>query len=120
MLMIEPNAGQHRAAAFALFLVAALTAAVMAVQWVDSLTGPWLIPVVAAYFLFNGGYVFVMMRGRLQTRGAKIGLAAVLLNFAAMLLNNWPALWTALSVGAVLAALVGAFALLNDSKRVGA
>ena len=117
--MIEPNSNQHRTAAYALVLVAVLTTAVIAVQWVDSLTGRWLLPVIVAYFLFNGGYVFAVIKGRLQSRGAKIGLTAVLLNFAAMLLNTWPAIWTALSVSAVLAALIGGFVLLNDAKRVG-
>jgi len=105
MHVIEPNAGQYRAAALALVLVAALTGAMIAIQWVNSITGPLLLPVAVAYFLFNGGYVFAVVKDQLQTRGAKIGLAAVMLNFAAMLLSDFPTIWTALSICAVVTAL---------------
>jgi hypothetical protein len=87
---------------------------------IETLDGPLLLPTVAAYFLFNFGYVFAVLKGRLRTNGARLGLGAVCLNLLAMLLSSFTTLWTALSICAVCAALIGAFKLFNESKRVAA
>ena len=116
MPLIEPSAQQYRAGAAALILVATLTAAMIAVAWVDTLDGPLLLPLVLAYFLFNFGFVFAAVKGGLQTRGGRLGASAVSLNFAAMLLSDITAIWTALSAGAALASLLAAYMLLKDAK----
>ena len=116
MLLIEPSTQQYRAAAAALVLIATLTAAMIAVTWVDALDGPLLLPLVVAYFLFNAGFVFAAVKGGLRTKGGRLGAAAVSLNFAAMLLSDFTPIWTALSAGAALASLVAAYMLLKDAK----
>jgi hypothetical protein len=88
----------------------------IAVTWVDSLDGPLLLPLVVAYFLFNVGFVFAAVIGGLQTKGGRLGAAAVSLNFAAMLLSDVTVIWTALSAGAALGAVVAAYLLLNDAR----
>ena len=109
MLVIEPSAAQHRPAALALVIIAALTAGMIAAEWVDLFDGPWLVPLAVAYCLFNFGYVFSVVKGRsLQTKGARLGMGAVLLNVLAMFLSSFTAIWTALSACAVVVALVGA------------
>jgi undecaprenyl pyrophosphate phosphatase UppP len=120
MRMIEPNAAQDRAAAYALILVAALTAIVMALAWGKSLGGPLLLPILVAYFVLNGGYVVAVIKSRLQSRGAKIGLDAVGLNFAAMLLTDYQAIWTLLSAASFAATICGASLLLREAKGAAA
>ena len=88
----------------------------IAVAWVDSLDGPLLLPLAVAYFLFNAGFVFAAVKGGLQTKGGRLGAAAISLNFAAMLLADVTVIWTALSAGAALAAVVAAYLLLNDAR----
>lgn len=116
MLPIEPSAQQYRAGAAALVLIATLTAAMIAVEWVDALDGPLLLPLVVAYFLFNSGFLFAAVKGGLRTKGGRLGAAAVSLNFAAMLLSDITPIWTALSAGAALASLVAAIMLSKDAK----
>jgi hypothetical protein len=120
MLMIKPNAAQHRTAALALVIIAAFTAGMIAAQWVDPFDGPWLVPLVIAYFLFNFGYVFSVVKGSLQTIGARLGLGAVLLNVLAMFLSSFAAIWTALSACAVVVALVGAYLLFKEARSAAA
>jgi hypothetical protein len=107
---------QYRAAAFGLAIIAVLTAGMVAFAMNEALGGPLLLPAVAAYFLFNFGYVFAVLKGRLRTNGARLGLGAVCLNFLAMLLSSFTAVWTALSLCAVGSALIGAFTLLKEAK----
>jgi hypothetical protein len=117
MVAIEPNATQHRNAALALIIVATLTAAMVAVQWVASLDGPLLLPLTVAYFVFNFGYIVGAVRARLQSKAARLGHVAVLLNLLAMLLGNFPAVWTALSLCAVVAALTASALPFGDARR---
>ena len=86
----------------------------IAAQWVDAFDGPWLMPLAVAYFLFNFGYVVSVVKGSLQTKGAPLGMGAVLL--LAMLLSSFTAIWTALSACAVVVALVGAYLLFKDAS----
>jgi len=116
MLPIEPSAHQYRAGAVALVIVALLTVSMIASAWVESLDGPLLLPLVVAYFLFNVGFVFAAVKGGLQTKGGRLGAVAISLNFAAMLLSDVTAIWTVLSAGAAMAALVAAYLLLNDAR----
>jgi predicted small integral membrane protein len=116
MQMVQPSAEQYRAAGFTLVFMAVFTAAMIAVAWVGILDGPLLLPLVVAYFLFNFGFVVAAVKGHLQTKGARLGITAVLLNFAAMLLSGFDTLWTALSVGAVVVALVAAYRLFKDAR----
>jgi hypothetical protein len=120
MLAIEPNATQHRNAALALIIVAALTATMLAVQWVASFDGPLLLPVTMAYFVFNFGYIVGAIRGRLYSKGARLGSVAALLNLLAMLLGDFPVVWTALSLCAVVAALIASVLLFADARRAAA
>jgi hypothetical protein len=114
MLVIQPTAAQSRTTALALFVVAAVTAGMIAVQWAP-IEGPWLVPLSVAYFLFNFGYGFSVVWGSLRTKGARLGSGAVLLNVLAMLLSSFSVIWTALSACAVIAALFGAHLLLKDA-----
>lgn len=116
MLVIKPNTTQHRTAALALVIIAAFTAGIIAVQWVDSFDGPWLVPLAVAYLLFNFGYVFAVVKGGLQTKGARLGMGAVLLNVLAMFVSDFAVIWTALSACAVLVALIGACLLFKDTS----
>lgn len=116
MIFVEPSAQQYRAAAAALVIIATLTACIIAVAWVDTLDGPLLLPLIVAYFLFNAGFVVAAVKGGLQTKGGRLGAAAVSLNFVAMLVSDVTAIWTALSAGAVLGSLVAAYMLLKDAK----
>jgi hypothetical protein len=113
---MEPSAQQYRAGAAALVIVALLTVAMIVVAREDSLDGPLLLPLVMAYFLFNAGFVFAAIKGGLQTKGGRLGAAAVSLNLAAILLSEVSVVWTALSAGAALAAVVAAYLLLNDAR----
>lgn len=115
MLPIEPSAQQYRAGAAALVIVAVLTVTIIAVAWLGSLVGPLLMPLVA-YFLFNAGFIFAAVKGGLQTKGGRLGAAAVSVNFAAMLLSDVTVIWTTLSAGAALTAVVAAYLLWNDAK----
>ena len=117
MLAIEPNAKQHKSAALALFIVAALTVALVAGQWVPSFDGPLLLPLTVAYLVFNFGYIVGAITARLYSRGARLGHVAVLLNVAAMLLGSFPFAWTTLSLCAVAVALVASVLLLTDARR---
>ena len=116
MFQVEPSAQQYRAGAAALFIIAMLTAAMIAVTWAKGFTGPLLLPLMVAYFLFNAGFVFVAVKAGLQTRGARLGHAAVLLNIGAMLSSDFTPVWTALSAAAALGSLVAAYMLLKDAK----
>lgn len=116
MLLIEPSAQQYRAGAASLVIIATLTAAMIAVVWVETLDEPLLLPLSVAYLLFNAGFVFAAVKGGLQTNGARLGAAAASLNIAAMFLSDFMVLWTALSAGAGLAALVAAYLLMKDAK----
>ena len=120
MLAIKPNGAQHRAAALALVIIAASTAGMIAAQRVDPFDGPWLVPLAIAYFLFNFGYVSSVVKGRLQTKGTRLGLAAVLLNVLAMFLSSFTTIWTALSACAVVVALVGAYLLFTEARSAAA
>ena len=115
-----PSAVQIRAAAFGLIIIAVVTAGMIAFATNETLDGPLLLPTVTAYFLFNFGYVFAVLKGRLWTNGARLGLGAVCLNFLAMLLSSSTAVWTALSLCAVGSALIGAFTLFKEAKRAAA
>ncbi len=118
MQMVEPNAQQYRAAGFALVLIAAFTAAMIAFAWIDTFDGPLLLPIMVAYFLFNFGFVFAAVKGRLQTKAARLGFTAVLLNIAAMLLSDFETMWTALSAGAVVVAVVAAYMIFKDARAL--
>jgi len=120
MQMIEPNATQHRAAAVALIIVAALTAAMVVGQWVSRFSGPLLLTVVVAYFLFNFGFIFAIVKGRLQTKGARLGLVAVLINVLAMFLASLPVIWTIMSLSAFIAALIASFMIFKDARSAAA
>ena len=117
MLAIEPNATQHRNAALTLVIVAAVTAAMVAVQWVASFDGPLLLPLTAAYVVFNLGYIFCAIRARLQSKGARLGHVAVVANMLAMLLGDFSIVWTVLSLFAVVAALIASALLFADARR---
>ena len=116
MQLVKPSAEQYRAAGFALVLMAAFTVAMIAVRWVGTFDGPLLLPLLVAYFLFNFGFVFAAVKGRLQTKPARLGFTAVLLNFGAMLLSDFDMIWTALSAGAVVVAVVAAYMLFKDAR----
>jgi len=119
MMAIHPTAMQNRSAGLALAALAAFTAAVVVIQWTDTLDGPWLLPLVVAYFQFNLGYLFSVVKGSFLTKGARLGFGAVLLNLLALLamsLSGFAAIWTALSVCALLASLLGAYLLFQDAK----
>jgi hypothetical protein len=73
-----------------------------------------------AHFVFNFGYVFAVVRGRLQTKGARIGLGAVLLNVLAMFLGSFATVWAVLSLCAVMTALVGSILLFRDASSAAA
>jgi len=66
--------------------------------------------------LFNFGFVFAAVKGRLQSKAARLGLVAVLLNFAAMFLSDFETLWTALSAGSVIVATAAAYMLFKEAK----
>ena len=116
MQLIERTAQQYRAGAIALLVIATLTAAMIAGAWAGPLDGPLLLPLIGAYFLFNAGFVIAAVKGGLQTNGGRLGVVAVSLNFAAMLLSDSTPIWTALSVCAALASLVAAAMLFKDAK----
>lgn len=116
MLPIRPNARQYRAGAAALVIVALLTMTMIAVAWVGGLGRPLLLPLVVAYFLFNAGVVFALIKGGLRTKGGRLGAAAILLNLGAMLSSDVTIYWTGLSAIAALAALVAAFLLFNEAR----
>jgi hypothetical protein len=77
-------------------------------------------PLILAYSLFNAGFIFAAVKGGLQTKGGRLGAAAVSLNFAAMLLSNVAPVWTALSAGVAVTSLVAAYTLLKDAKAAAA
>jgi hypothetical protein len=117
MLAIEPNAMQHRNAALALVIVAAVTAAMVAVQGGTSLDGPLLLALEAAYVVFNLGFIFGTIRARLQSKGARLGHIAVVASLLAMLLGDVPIAWTVLSLFAIPAALIASALLFADARR---
>lgn len=116
-MRMEPSASQYRATAIALAIVSAVTAAVISIQWLDNWGGPLLLPLVVAYFAFNVGYLLVVVFGHFRSRGAKLGSAAVALNFAAMGFSQVDFIWTALSFLSVAVALAGVFRLLAEARR---
>jgi hypothetical protein len=120
MVLIEPSAQQHRAAAFALVVIAILTGVMIAAVWVDLPVGPYMLPLALAYVLFNFGFVGVWARGSLKTKGARLGITAVLLNFAAMLLNGFQLVWSALSGAALVVAVIAGYMLFTDARTSGA
>lgn len=113
--VIDPNAQQYRAAGIALILVAAFTVTMIAFERVQSWDGPLLLPLVGAYFLFNFGFVFAAVKAGLQTKAARLGLIAVLVNFVAMLLSHFQVAWTVLSTGSVLLAIIAACMLFKEA-----
>ncbi len=114
MQMVDPSAEQYRRAGFALVLIAGVTAAMIAVAWVGILD-ELVLPLVVAHFLFNGGFMVAALKGNLQTKGARLGVTAALLNFAAALLADFDAIWTGLSVCAVVVGVAAAYMLFSDA-----
>lgn len=113
---IEPDPAQSRLAALALLIVAAFTIVIVAIQWVTSFDGPLLPLLAAAYCLFNLGYLYCVLKGRLQSTGVLIGAGAAVLYLLAMFLSDFESVWTALSLCAVAASLVGAYFHFNDAR----
>ena len=120
MQIIEPSATQLRATAVALIIVAGLTVAMVAGQWVLRFSGPFLLLVVVAYFLFNFGFIFAVVKRRLMTKGARLGLVAVLINVLAMFVASLPVIWTVFSFCAVIAALTASFMMFKDARSASA
>lgn len=110
---------QHRAAAIILVLIAGFTAMLCAI-WLDATTGVPLLPIVIGYYLFSFGYLYSIVTDEIQTKGALVGIGAVMLNLLAMLLSALESIWIVLSLSAVAFALAGAIFHLVDARQAGA
>jgi hypothetical protein len=107
---------RHTSAALGLILVGVVTVAVATTFWALSFMGPFLLPVGVAFFLFNLGYVLLVLSNGVRTRGAKLALAAGLLNLTGMLVGISPEIWTAFLASAIGCVAVGASAMIKEAK----
>ena len=113
----EPNDLQYRTAAVTLSIAAALTATLLGMRALWGWQEATLALAVLVYVVSQIAYALYVGALRIRTTGAKLGIAAIMLNLLALDSPHFGPVWITLTACSIAVALAGIFLLFRDATR---